>query len=226
MKNLQQKLESFANSSYSSNEEEKFVDDTIAKYYDEKLRQEYARVLEVEHGITRLNSESSNSVKSKRYSMLGKVLISLLVLAFLLAAAFFLNKMNEKSSTNYQVADNLDPYYTEIDFNTRGAVTDAAKLVDLVAFYDSKDFNSVSGIYKSLESLDIGGNYLHAIAVSLAKNDELDEAIKVWNSLLETEESKFTYHNVARWFMGRAMKVPLSQVKPLLLLSILQSAEL
>lgn len=220
MKNLQEKMESFANSSYNSSDETNFMEDTMSKYYDEKLRRQYAKVLQLDHKIVK----GAGTSDTKKSNSLMKILIIVGSILALAIAAYFVQSMNNEPEQTYQVATNLDPYYTEIDFSTRGAVTDAAKLVEMVNFYEQKDFAQVATIYTSLESLDIEGNFLHAIGVSLAKNNQLDEAIKVWNILLETEESKFTYHNVSRWFMGRAMiesgmyvdegKLVISQVTP------------
>lgn len=220
MKNLKEKMESFANSTYNSSEENNFMEDTMSNYYDEKLRRQYAKVLHIDHNVVK---ESKGS-EPKESSSLTKILIIVGSIIALAVAAYFVQSMNNESEQSYQVASKFDPYYTEIDFSSRGAVTDAAKLVEIVSFYEQKDFAQVSSIYNSLESLDIDGNFLHAIAVSLAKNSELDEAMKVWNTLLQTEESKYTYHNVSRWFMGRAMiesgkyveegKLVISQVTP------------
>ena len=202
MKNFQQKLESFANSTYNSSDENEFMEDTMSTYYDEKLKRKYASVLEVDYSVVK----ETTTKKPAKKNYVTKLLIIIAAAIALLTAAFFLTKINKEPAVNYQVASTIDDaYYTEIDFSTRGAVNDAVKLVEISQFYELKEYAQVSSIYSSLESLDIEGNYLHAIGVSLANNNELDEAIKVWNILLETEESKFTYHNVSRWFMGRAM---------------------
>lgn len=201
MKSNRQNLEKFSNSDSNSTEENTFMDDTIREYHDEKRRREYASILENQHNVVRdavLGAEAKKNNTTRILLLIGFVIA-------VLTAAFFFSKGNDDPKVNYQVASNMDPYYTEIDFSTRGAVTDATKLVEIGKSYENRDFGKVSSLYNSLESLDIEGKYLHAIAVSLMNNGQLDEAIKVWNVLLATEESKFTYHNDVRWFMGRAM---------------------
>jgi len=199
---LHQKMESSANSSYNSEDEKAFMEDTMAKYYDEKLRRQYATVLQMEHKVVK--EVESNTITTNKNSTMRILIIIGSILA-LAAAVYFVNTINQEPTQNYQVASNIDPYYTDIDFSQRGAITEAAKLVEIVNFYEEKDFAQVSAVYGTLESLEIEDKYLHAIAVSLAKNNELDEAINVWNILLNQEESRFSYHNTSRWFMGRAM---------------------
>lgn len=201
MKHSNKTLEKFANSTFNSSEEKEFMDETMEKYYDQKLRKKYTSILENEHDL----SQSIDNPKSKSKFGYSKLLLLLGSIAVLMVAIFFLSKSNQSVPQNYQVASNLDAYYTEIDFSTRGAVTDESTLIEIANLYEEKDFAKVSDKYSELQSLEIKGNYLHAIGVSLAKENQLEEAFKVWNILLETKESKYTYHNTARWFMGRAM---------------------
>ena len=201
MKSNRQNLEQFSNSDSNSPQENTFMEDTINQYHDEKRRREYAEILENKHNILR---DAGAGTKAKKNNVTRFLILAGFVIAAL-TAAFFFSKENNDSRVNYQVASTLDPYYTEIDFSTRGVIADANVLAEIGKSYENKDFANVSSLYNSLESLDIEGKYLHAIAVSLMNNGQLDEAIKVWNVLLATEESKFTYHNDARWFSGRAM---------------------
>ncbi len=201
MKNSIEKLKSFANSSYNSAEEKDFMEDTMSSYYDEKLKKKYAEKLALEHGISKpTNSDEPHKPSFNWF----RILIIISILMALAVAGFFLNKLNQ-TDANFQVADNIDAYYTEIDFNTRGELTVEEKLNDLATYYDQKDFTKIATLYKTLDLNTVDGKYLHAIAVSLVNNDQLEEAKNVWGILLETEETRFTYHNVARWFLGRAI---------------------
>lgn len=201
MKNAKQNLKSFADSHINSNEEQTFLDSTITAFYDEKLRRKYAETLEKDYNITRPTSDSAPT-KSRNIPRIILIALSLVTLCL---AVFFLSKLNSgNQETTYYAAD-VDPYYTEIDFNTRGEATQAQTLLDISIAYDKKDFKAVSALYTQLESMDIQDNYLHAIAVSLLKNGENQEAFNVWNKLLASEESIYSYHNVARLFMGRTM---------------------
>lgn len=199
MKHSNKMLEKFADSTFDSNEEKEFMDETMEKYYDQKLRNKYKSILENEFDVSQTEDKPKTKFDfSKLILLLGSVLV-------LLAAIFFFSKSNQTDLQNYQVASNHDKYYTEIDFTTRGAISDEATLVEIASYYEQKDFAKVAELYTGLQSLDISGNYLHAIGVSLAKENQLEEAYTVWNTLLDTKESRYTYHNTARWFMGRSM---------------------
>ncbi len=207
MKKNKNKLETFSNSELNSEEENKFMENTITNYFDEKLRKKYSSTLKEQYNIEKgeVRNEPSLDSKGKSKSIIYIIAGSVLLLT-LIAAYFLTSQESATTDSNAIYASNIDPYYTEIDFTTRGLVSDTEVLAQIAKSYDAKDFTRIAVDYQKLETLElIEGRYLHAIAVSLAKVDKNDEALEIWDVLLSTQESKFTYHNTARFFQGRLL---------------------
>ena len=201
MKDLKDKLEKFSSSNFDSREEAEFMEDTMVQFYDEKLRRKYSSILETEQNVIRPTGE-----EKKKSPKSGKLLLLLAAILVISISLFFLSKMNNKAESPQFYANAAESYYTEIDFATRGEIQESEKLSQIASFYEEKDFSNVSETYKSLTTLDnMEGNYLHAIAISLLNNNETEEAEKLWRMILETEETPFTYHNMARLFLGRML---------------------